>query len=110
LTLRSLKHYFGENYVSAEQCSRPKPDPDVFLKAKEMVELEKGPVEQWIAVGDGESDVKAGLAADMTVIYLSERNAEYDQHPRVARVRNVNEMREVFTHQLETIFGTNFNE
>lgn len=104
-TIKTLGDFFGSRYVSAQDCARPKPFPDVFLKAKGMLETEFGPTRQWIAVGDGESDVKAGLAADMSVIYLSEKNAEYDQNERVARVRNVQEMRKVFSSQLEAIFG-----
>jgi beta-phosphoglucomutase-like phosphatase (HAD superfamily) len=101
--IHNLRGFFGTKYVSAQDCARPKPYPDVLLKAKQMLEAKYGSARQWVAVGDGESDVKAGLAADMSVIFLSKKNAGYDQHEKVSRVKSVSEMRDVFSNQLEGI-------
>lgn len=86
-TGRRLGSSFKKRFVSAEHCDRPKPYPDVFLKGKEVAQnsTHRERTFQWFAVGDGESDVEAGLAADMHVLYLSENNTKYDTHERVKR-------------------------
>lgn len=80
-----LSYYFGERYVSAEDCSRGKPNPEVFLKAKDLLVSQYGDCKQWFIVGDGRSDVLAGIAADIPVIYLSEKDREFDSFYSVTR-------------------------
>lgn len=77
---------FGYRYYSAEECLNPKPAPDIFLKAHhEMFEGTKLETKCTYVLGDGASDVKAGLAAKMKVIYLSGTNTEFDQNKNVIR-------------------------
>jgi beta-phosphoglucomutase-like phosphatase (HAD superfamily) len=86
-TQKRYGSYFGKRFVSAEHCENPKPYPDVFLKGKEVAlnGYHGKPIEQWFAIGDGESDVKAGLAAGMHVLYFSKNNTTYDNHEKVTR-------------------------
>ncbi len=86
-TGKRLGTFFGKRHVSAESCERPKPHPDVFLKGKEIAEstYHGKPIEHWFAIGDGESDVKAGLAAGMHVLYLSSNNTDFDTNEKVRR-------------------------
>ncbi len=74
---------FENHYVSAEECANGKPAPDVFLLAKDRLVISGE--RQWVVVGDGESDVLAGLAAQMDVLYLSDKNTAHDQNSRVRR-------------------------
>lgn len=63
-----LKKYFGTNYVSAEEVANPKPAPDVFLKAAEIIGI---PARECLVIGDGRSDVMGATSAGMDVVYLS---------------------------------------
>lgn len=63
-----LEKYFGKNYVSAEEVAKPKPGPDVFLKAAEIIGI---PARECLVVGDGCSDVMGATSAGMDVVYLS---------------------------------------
>ncbi len=79
--INTFGQIFGDRYVSAEDCKRPKPAPDVFLAAQALAISHADPkaeVRQWFAVGDGESDVLAGIAAKMHILFLSESNQEFD--------------------------------
>lgn len=64
-----LKDYFGLHYVSAEEVANPKPAPDVFLKAAEVVNATP---QRCLVIGDGYSDVYGARAGNMYVIYLGE--------------------------------------
>lgn len=82
----SFRNVFENNFVSAEECKNGKPAPDVFLLAKEK--LVTNGVDnkiKWFVVGDGESDVRGGLAAEMDVLYLSSSNKNYDTNNCVKR-------------------------
>lgn len=70
-----LKDYFGLHYVSAEEVENPKPAPDVFLKAAEVLNVAP---EKCLVIGDGFSDVRGALAGNMHAIYLGE------YHPDIA--------------------------
>ena len=86
-TGKRLSSFFRKRYVSAEYCEKPKPYPDVFLKGKEiaLTGYHGKPIEHWFAIGDGESDVVAGLAAGMNVLFLSSDNTDFDTNEKVKR-------------------------
>jgi len=93
-TDKRLSSFFRKKYISAEQCERPKPHPDVFLKGREIAlhGYNGKPITQWFAIGDGESDVVAGLAADMNVLFLSENNTSFDDNKKVKRFTTSTEL------------------
>ncbi|MCX6793376.1 MAG: HAD family phosphatase [Candidatus Falkowbacteria bacterium] len=82
----NFREVFENNFVSAEECKNGKPAPDVFLLAKERL-IKAGADEKikWFVVGDGESDLMGGLAAEMDVLYLSSTNFNHDENERVKR-------------------------
>lgn len=61
-----------EGVVAAEDVSRGKPDPEVFLKAAALIGL---PPERCIVFEDSITGVEAGLAAGMKVVGLSTTNS-----------------------------------
>lgn len=63
-----LNKYFVGHYVSADDVARPKPAPDVFLRAAELIHTDPA---DCLVIGDGHSDVLGGLAAGMNVFHLS---------------------------------------
>jgi len=79
----------GKLCTSVDECKNGKPNPEVFLKTKQKVFAEHGDLKQEdftiYVVGDGESDVLAGLAMGAKVLFLSEENKTFDKHPHVVR-------------------------
>jgi len=85
---RSLLEIFLGRTLTAEECEHPKPAPDVFLKAKAVLDRLCGvadPSGQTYVVGDGRSDVLGGLRAKMRVLYLSKTDTRFDNNLRVKR-------------------------
>lgn len=80
----SFGRYFGKSYVSARDCPRGKPHPDVFLAARQMVAPHVDP-SRCVVVGDAAADVLAGLAAGMEVLYLSPSDTQFDGREDVQR-------------------------
>ncbi|MEI8224116.1 MAG: HAD family phosphatase [bacterium] len=70
-----LKDYFGLHYVSAEEVTNPKPAPDVFLKAAEVLNATPN---RCLVIGDGYSDVYGARAGNMYAIYLGEYHKDID--------------------------------
>ena len=64
LELTSLSGYFGENIFSAEQVSKGKPDPELFLFA--AAQMGANPAKT-VVVEDSNAGVRAGVAAQMHV-------------------------------------------
>ena len=63
-----LDLYFGPHYIGAEDVTRGKPSPDVFLKAAEKIEREPA---NCLVIEDAHVGVEAGLAAGMKVIAVT---------------------------------------
>ncbi len=83
----NLAKVFSGVCVSGEDCKKPKPNPEVFLKAQEaMFKLSKKNKSEFktFVVGDGEADVLAGLAMKASVLYLSS-DKSFDENPKVTR-------------------------
>lgn len=68
-----LTDYFGPHYTGAEDVSRGKPHPEVFLKAAEKIN--RAP-ENCIVIEDAHVGIEAGLAGGMKVIAVT------TTHPR----------------------------
>ena len=67
LSLKDLRRFFPV-VVSVQDVARGKPEPDVFLRAAEL--LKSNPAECCV-VEDSAAGVEAGLAAGMTVIAIT---------------------------------------
>ena len=63
-----LDAYFGPYYTGAEDVTRGKPNPDVFLKAAEKIEREPA---NCLVIEDAHVGIEAGLAAGMKVIAVT---------------------------------------
>jgi beta-phosphoglucomutase family hydrolase len=63
-----VDRFFGEFYTGAEDVSRGKPHPDVFLKAASKIN--RSP-EQCVVIEDAHVGVEAGIAAGMKVIAVT---------------------------------------
>ncbi len=63
-----VDRFFGDKFTGAEDVSRGKPHPDVFLKAASKIE--RSP-EQCIVIEDAHVGVEAGIAAGMKVIAVT---------------------------------------
>ena len=63
-----VDRFFGDYYTGAEDVSRGKPHPDVFLKAASKID--RSP-EQCVVIEDAHVGVEAGLAAGMKVIAVT---------------------------------------
>ena len=64
-----LKVFFGEYFYSADQVSRGKPAPDLFLYAAKQMGFSAG---QCVVVEDSPVGVKAAQAANMKVLHYLE--------------------------------------
>ncbi len=94
---KRLGRVFNGEIFSAEDCTRPKPAPDLFLKAyKEMTKGIGVTVREALGctyiVGDGVADVEAGLAAKFPVLYLSATNKAFDKNRWVTRFGSSQEL------------------
>lgn len=63
----AIKKYFKE-IIKAEDISKGKPDPEIFLKTAEVLKI---PAENCIVFEDSTSGVEAGKAAGMKVVALT---------------------------------------
>jgi len=68
-----LDRFFGPNYTGAEDVSRGKPAPDVFLEAARKIDRTP---ERCVVIEDAHVGVEAGIAAGMKVIAVT------TTHPR----------------------------
>ncbi|GAA0147801.1 phosphatase [Lithospermum erythrorhizon] len=64
---------FFEAVIIGSECKNPKPSPDPYLKALEVLKVSK---DRSIIFEDSPSGIKAGVAAGMPVIGISTRNPE----------------------------------
>ncbi len=83
-SITTFGQIFGDNYISAEECKRGKPMPDIIFKAIKKVDPEHS-VEDWYMVGDGESDVECAINAGIKALYLSPDNDKFDKFCDVKR-------------------------
>ncbi len=74
LQAAGLEHYF-QAVVDGQQVTRPKPFPDIYLKAAELLHASPG---QCIVFEDSHAGVAAGLAAGMHVVALRTTHDEFE--------------------------------
>ena len=67
LSLQDLRRYFSA-VVTSSEIKRGKPDPEIFLRAAELLRV--APADCWV-IEDSKPGVKAGLAAGMRVIAIT---------------------------------------
>lgn len=67
LEILGLAGEFGNNVFSADMVERGKPHPDIFLLAAQRMDI---PPSSCVVIEDSPSGVRAGVAAEMTVIGL----------------------------------------
>ena len=68
LTMTGLEAFFGEHYAGAEDVSRGKPAPDVFLEAARRIH--RGPAVSFV-VEDAHVGIQAGRSAGMRTIAVT---------------------------------------
>ncbi|RVU86536.1 HAD family phosphatase [Leucothrix sargassi] len=66
LTSVDLLHYFDQ-VVGGDQVEHSKPRPEIYLRAAELLDVD---AEHCIAFEDSANGVKAGVAANMTVVQI----------------------------------------
>lgn len=87
LTAAGLIDMIGAHIFSAAEVGRPKPAPDIFLRAAMQMST---PARQCLVIEDSLSGVKAALAANMRVIgYDPENTGALAIDPRVKIVRSL---------------------
>jgi beta-phosphoglucomutase family hydrolase len=64
--------------VNASMVSRPKPNPDIFLKAAEMLNM---PPDRCIVFEDSLAGIRAGNSAGMKVVGITTGHPAHDLHP-----------------------------
>ncbi len=83
-----LENVFYKTTCSVDECQNSKPHPEVFLKAKDKIFAKYKDIKEEgckiYVVGDGRSDVLAGLSMNASVLFLSE-SKEFDKNPSVKR-------------------------
>jgi len=67
LSLQDLRRFFSAT-VTASEIKRGKPDPEIFLRAAELLKV--APADCWV-IEDSKPGVAAGLAAGMRVIAIT---------------------------------------
>lgn len=70
------KGYEGERPEYKIECDCRKPKPGMLLKAAENFNIDLS--QSWM-IGDGENDIKAGIAAGCKTVLLSEKDENYGQ-------------------------------
>lgn len=66
LKASGLAKYFGSNIVSSDDVSRPKPFPDVYLKASEILGLKS---RECAAIEDTLTGVRSAISAGIQVVF-----------------------------------------
>jgi beta-phosphoglucomutase-like phosphatase (HAD superfamily) len=67
-----------DEIVNASMVSRPKPNPDIFLKAAEMLNM---PAERCIVFEDSLAGIRAGNSAGMKVVGITTGHPARDLKP-----------------------------
>ena len=101
LKATGLDVFFGKNITGAEDVSKGKPAPDVFLKAAEKIE--KSPA-HCVVIEDAHVGVEAGIAAGMKVLAVTTTHPaeSFSGAPELV----VDTLDEVSMDDLLTLFST----
>jgi beta-phosphoglucomutase len=98
-----IRNDFDE-IVNTSMVSRPKPNPDIFLKAAEKLNMEPS---RCIVFEDSIAGIKAANSAGMKVVGITTAHAAYDLHP-VDLV--INDYTELTPHKLAELFKKDEDE
>lgn len=79
LELLGLSQYFNGHVYSWDPQTRPKPQPDIYLKAASALGYD---ARDCIVIDDSPAGVKAGVAAEATVIGFTGGNHREDEYAR----------------------------
>lgn len=74
LSLQDLRRFFSA-VVTASEIKRGKPNPEIFLRAAELLEV--APADCWV-IEDSKPGVKAGLAAGMRVVAITNTHPAHE--------------------------------
>ena len=85
-----LLEFFSDT-VGGDMVTRGKPNPDIFLKAAELV---NAPVEECVVVGDTPADVLAANAAGIPMLLIPDQVPANEQTTALSRMI-LSELREV---------------
>lgn len=102
LAITGLDGYFGPNYTGAEDVSRGKPDPEVFIKAARRIDREPG---RCFVVEDAHVGIQAGRRAGMKTIAVTTTHPEATFTGDSAPDRIVDSLAEVSIAQVRALFG-----
>jgi HAD superfamily hydrolase (TIGR01509 family) len=94
-----LDSYFGDRFVGAEDVTRGKPAPDVFLEAARRIDRDPG---ECIVIEDAHVGIEAALAAGMAAVAVT------TTHPRESLAncgasRIVNSLEELTPETLQSL-------
>ena len=76
LEKHDIKHYF-EGFVFAEDISKSKPNPEIFIKANELLGFDK---EECLVIEDSENGILAGYSAGIPVICVPDMKIPKDEY------------------------------
>lgn len=93
LEITGLKKYFDEKIFSSYEINSWKPDPDVFLYAAKMMEINPS---ECLVIEDSLKGIEAGLKAGMKTILFDPMNL-YDNVKSVQRIDKMNKLRAVIS-------------
>ncbi len=82
-------------WVTVDEVEKPKPEPDVFLKAMQLMDIRQ---ESCIVVGDREYDVIAGKkAGSITALVLRDRFSKYESVKPDYILRSLEELPDIIS-------------
>ena len=81
--------YFIDHAVSGEDCAAYKPDPEVYLKVLDALELRP---EEAIAVEDSPTGIAAARNAGLRVYALQQKNLQMDQSAATAVIEQLRDI------------------
>ena len=93
-----------EVIVNSSMVSRPKPNPDIFLKAAEILNV---PPERCVVFEDSLAGIKAGNAAGMRVVGITTGHPAKDLHPVNLVINNYTDLT---PQKLAALFKTDEDE
>lgn len=84
----NLTHYF-DSILSGEMFHQSKPNPEIYLKSAEKLEVEP---EKCLAVEDSTYGITAGKAAGMFVVAKEDNRFNFEQHLADKKIKRLTEV------------------
>ena len=92
LSLQDLRRFFSA-VVTASEIKRGKPDPEIFLRTAELLKVP--PADCWV-IEDSKPGVKAGLAAKMRVLAITNTHPAHELKGATRVVKDYVEIERLF--------------